>query len=225
MSLVKTAEKPAQPSAERQPPEKRNGLLASIRELALFGALALALVIVLRLFLFQVFYIPSASMEPTLHIGDRILVDKIPYYFHEPRTGDIIVFTAPCPNQQTQVHRNPIAAFVHWLGEGIGFARPPNEDFVKRVIGVPGETVQAMNGHVYVNGKQLDEPYLMQATADFGPVTVQPGHLFVMGDNRSNSLDSRISCSSGGLGQVPISDVVGKASLRIWPLDRLGLLH
>ena len=76
-----------------------------------------------------------------------------------------------------------------------------------------------------IDGKQLSEPYLNQQTADFGPVTVQPGHLFVMGDNRSDSLDSRVPCTSGGLGQVPISDVVGKASIRIWPLNRLGLLH
>lgn len=221
---MKTAEKPAEP-AQAEPPEKRNGILAAIREFAFFGALALVLVIIVRLFLVQVFYIPSGSMEQTLHIGDRILVDKIPYYFHDPRTGDIVVFTAPCANQQPVVHRNPVSAFLHWLGEGVGVARPSSEDFVKRVIGTPGETVQAKGGHVYINGKQLAEPYLNQTTADFGPVTVQPGHLFVMGDNRSDSLDSRVSCSSGGLGQVPISDVVGKASLRIWPLNRLGLLH
>jgi signal peptidase I len=222
---VKTAEKPADPASQAEPPQKKNGALEAVREFALFGALALVLVIVVRLFLVQVFYIPSGSMEQTLHIGDRILVDKIPYYLHDPRTGDIVVFTAPCPNQQSQVHRNPVSAFLHWLGEGIGLARPSNEDFVKRVIGVPGETVQAHDGHVYVDGKQLSEPYLDQNTADFGPVTVQPGRLFVMGDNRSDSLDSRVPCSSGGLGQVPISDVVGKASLRIWPLNRFGLLH
>src|SRR5438128_9630827 len=148
---MKTAEKPAEPSAEQQPPKRRNPAVAALREFTLYGALALVLVIVLRLFLFQVFYIPSASMEQTLHIGDRILVDKIPYYFHDPRTGDIVVFAAPCPNQQTQVSRNPVAAFIHWLGEGLGFSRPPNEDFVKRVIGVPGDTLQATDGHVLVN--------------------------------------------------------------------------
>jgi signal peptidase I len=106
------------------------------------------------------------------------------------------------------------------LFQGFGVQQPDNEDFIKRVIGLPGETVWAKGGHVYVDGRQLDEPYLTQTTADFPKTKVPANSLFVMGDNRGNSLDSRF-----GLGFIPIDKVIGKAEIIIWPPGRFGLLH
>ena len=187
---------------------------------------AFLIALVLKAFLFQAFFIPSASMEPTLiGPGDRILVDKIPYYFHDPRRGDIIVFSNP---NAPPAHRSIIGGFIHWLGQGIGITshaepscgdRNPDEDFVKRVIGVPGDTVEGKNGAVYVNGHRLSEPYLAPSTVTgaFAKQTIPAGDLFVMGDNRGDSCDSRLA-----LGLVPIGNVIGQAAVIIWPPSRVG---
>jgi signal peptidase I len=103
--------------------------------------------------------------------------------------------------------------------EGLGVQRPDSEDFIKRVIGTPGDTVSGKDGQVFVNGEPIDEPYLTQPTDDFRKTTVPDGELFVMGDNRGNSLDSRFS-----LGFVPIDNVIGKAEIVIWPPGDLGLI-
>jgi signal peptidase I len=198
--------------------ERRRGLLGFLGEIPGLVIMAFVLAILIRTFLFQAFFIPSPSMEPTLMEGDRVLVDKIPYYFHDPRRGDIIVFTNPNPSVLPQ--RGIVSGFFHWLFQGLGVQQPENEDFIKRVIGLPGDLVEGKHGFVYVNGQKLVEPYLRQKTNPFPAVTVPKGKLFVMGDNRGNSLDSRFS-----LGYIPISDVVGQAFIRIWPPSRAGLLH
>jgi signal peptidase I len=156
-------------------------------------------------------------MEPTLVPGDRVLVLKVPYYFGDPDRGDIIVFEDPDPGKGPD--RGLVGGFFHWMFEGLGVQRPDSEDFIKRVIGTPGDTVQAKDGKVFVNGDPIDEPYLTQRTDDFPKTTVPEGRLFVMGDNRGNSLDSRFS-----LGLVPIDNVVGKAEVVIWPPGDLGLI-
>jgi signal peptidase I len=156
-------------------------------------------------------------MEPTLMPGDRVLVNKIPYYFHDPRRGDIIVFENPDPSEVPD--RGIVGGFFHWLFEGLGVQRPENEDFIKRVIGLPGDTVEGRGGSVYVNDQRVREPYLSQPTRPFPPTKVPEDRLFVMGDNRSNSLDSRFT-----LGMVPIEKVVGKAFVVIWPPSQLSLL-
>jgi signal peptidase I len=210
----------AEPAAAPTPsePAKRHGPLHFLGELPGLIVLALVLAIVIKSFLFQAFYIPSGSMEPTLMPGDRVLVNKIPYDFHDPRRGDIIVFSDPHP--QPEQHQNVVFGFFHWLFQGLGVQHPENDDFIKRVIGLPGDTVQGKGGAVYVNGQKIAEPYLTQTTRPFDPVKVPAGDLFVMGDNRSNSLDSRF-----GLGFVPIAKVIGKAFIVIWPPSRMGLLH
>jgi len=221
---VKTQERDSleapEPSDKKQSEEK-HGPLQFIRELPGLVLMAFLLALLIKTFLFQAFFIPSGSMEPTLMPGDRVLVNKIPYYFHDPRRGDIIVFENPHPG--TEPDRGIIGGFFHWLGTGLGFSKPgtAEEDYIKRVIGLPGDVLEAHDGHVYVNGQRLTEPYLDGVkTADFGPTKVPDGQLFVMGDNRNNSLDSRFS-----LGTVPIDKVVGKAFVIIWPPSRIGLLH
>ncbi len=155
---------------------------------------AVLVAVLLRTFVVQTYYIPSVSMTPTLQVGDRIIVDKLAYRFHGVGRGDIVVFARP-------------------PAENCG--GPPVGDLVKRVIGLPGETVSATGGHVDINGKPLPEPYLNGvSTANFGPVKVPASNYFMMGDNRPYSCDSR------DWGTVPRSLIVGKVVLRIWPITR-----
>ena len=201
-----------------EPPERR-GVLSFLRELPVLILLAIVLAIVLKTFVVQAFYIPSGSMEPALEPGDRVLVNKA---FYEPSRFDIIVFADPKDGASSD--RGVVDGFLHWLSEGIGFARPEHEDFIKRVIGLPGEEVEIRRHIVYVDGRELREPYLTQearaSMTDFGPVRVPEGALFMMGDNRGNSNDSR-----AGLGFVPVNKVIGRAFVLIWPPSRAGWVH
>ena len=221
---MKTTTEPAAEPAEpvepaAAPPKKaRNPILRFMGELPGLIIIAFVLALLIKSFLVQAFFIPSGSMEPTLKPGDRVLVVKVPYYFHDPRRGDIIVFSDPHPSGATE--RGVVGGFLHWVVQGLGVQSPDNEDFIKRVIGLPGDTVWAKGGSVFVNGAKLVEPYLTQRTADFPRTAVPQGDLFVMGDNRGNSLDSRFS-----LGFIPIDKVIGKADILVWPPSRLGLLH
>ena len=159
------------------------------------GALIVALVV--KTFLIQAFFIPSLSMYDTLDKGDRVLVNKLSYRLHEIHRGDIIVFERP---------------------EGV----PDNgiKDLIKRVIGLPGETIESRDGRVYVDGKRLDEDYLADGvtTVNLDRQTIPDDHVFVMGDNRGNSEDSRVF--------GPISDdlVVGRAFVLVWPITQVHLL-
>jgi signal peptidase I len=215
---MKTAERASIEEPEPNDEKRRHGLLGFLGEIPGLVLMAFVLALIIRTFLFQAFYIPSPSMEPTLIQGDRVLVNKIPYYFHDPRRGDIIVFSNP--NPEATPDRGFVGGFFHWLFQGLGFQQPENEDFIKRVVGLPGDVVEGLHGFVYVNGMKLNEPYLTQHTQPFPATTVPAGKLFVMGDNRGNSLDSRF-----GLGFVPIDNVIGKAFVKIWPPSRAGLLH
>jgi signal peptidase I len=177
--------------------------------LELVGVVAVALVIavLLRTFVVATYSIPSGSMEPTLQIGDRIVVDKLSYHLHGVETGNIIVFATP-PNEDC--------------------AGPPVANLVKRVIGLPGQTISLSGGQVYVDGKLLAEPWLPPSVRDEtypGPSSqpyalhhafrIPTGDVYVMGDNRPQSCDSRY------WGPVLESTIVGKVDLRIWPLSRL----
>lgn len=165
--------------------------------LVIAGALIAALLI--KTFLFQAFFIPSASMEPTLHIGDRVLVNKLSYRFGDIERGDLVVFRRP-----------DIAA------DEAAVVR----DLIKRVIALPGETVEARDGAIFINGQPLEEDYLPNGTISENlPSQVVPaGKIWVMGDNRTNSRDSRV------LGAIDIKTVHGRAFVRIWPLGNLQLL-
>ena len=195
-------------------------VLGFFRELPGLLLLAFILALLIKTFLIQAFYIPSGSMEHTLDVGDRVLVNKVVYHIHPPRRGDIIVFSDPHP--VAQAHRSPVSAFVHWLTDGLGISRDPNKDFIKRVIGLPGETVEVTHGVVLIDGKRLSEHYLgpVISTADFTAHTVPRDRLFVMGDNRGDSNDSR-----GTLGDIPLDKLIGRAFVTIWPPSRIGLLR
>ena len=184
------------------------------KELPVLIILAFVLALIIKTFLVQAFYIPSVSMAPTLEPGDRVLVNKVVYHLHQPRRGDIIVFENPHPAPQQ--HRNFIVGVFDWVFRGLGFAQSPDEDYIKRVIGLPGETIEGREGHVYINGQQLVEPYLKDVkTGDFSPVKIPEDEYFVMGDNRGDSNDSRY-----GLGTIPADRIVGRAFVVIWPPSR-----
>ena len=202
-------------SKPRPAEEQKRG--SFLRELPILFIVALAVAIVLKTFVVQAFFIPSGSMEPTLEPGDRVLVQKVVY---GPDRGDIIVFSDP--QGRPGPDRGIVGGFVHWLSSTLGIERPEHEDFIKRVIGLPGETVELRDGRLFVEGALIHEPYLKGAvdTRDYGPVRVPKGSLFVLGDNRLNSNDSRF-----GLGFVPVDKVVGRAFAIVWPPSRAGWIH
>lgn len=156
-------------------------------------AYALVMALIIRTFIVQAFWIPSGSMVPTLEPGDRVLVCKFWYRFFEPKRGQIVVFRFPYDT---------------------------SKDFIKRVVGLPGDVVEISDGVVFLNGKRLDEPYVFHRDRyQMSPVRVPEGSYFVMGDNRPNSQDSRF------WGFVPKNLILGPAFFRYWPLTRLGLVR
>jgi signal peptidase I len=195
----------------------------SWREIPILLVVALAIAIIIKTFLVQAFSIPSISMAPTLERGDRILVCRICTRVSDVQRGDIIVFSNPHPGPGTD--RGVVGGLLHWLGEGIGVAQPENKDYVKRVIGLPGDVVELHDGTLFLNGTAMDEPYLNPEpdTQPYGPVTVPPGMLFVLGDNRAHSGDSRFPPPTG-LGYVPEDTVIGKAFVIVYPPSRWGWL-
>jgi signal peptidase I len=189
-----------------------------LREIPVLVLLALVVALFIKTFLVQAFFIPSSSMEPTLIPGDRVLVNKLAYRFGDLHRGDVVVFENP--NEAALPDRNAVEALFHWLGEGLGLQQPENEDLIKRVIGLPGDTIAIRDHTVVVNDDPIPEPYLtkeaLRTMSDYGPVTVPSGELFVLGDNRGNSSDSRV------IGFVPEGNVVGRAFVIIWPPGDAG---
>lgn len=169
--------------------------MSVVIEWLLIVSLAIGVALLVRGYVVQTFFIPSPSMVPTLKVHDRLLVDKVTLHAREIRRGDIIVFKRP-----------------------EGFSDTTIKDLIKRVIGLPGDTVDGHDGRVWVNGKALPEPYLPKGrtTEKFDPVRVPVDNYFVMGDNRAQSFDSRF------WGTVPRESVVGRALVRVWPFSRLG---
>jgi signal peptidase I len=191
------------------------------RELPVLVIAALVIAILIKTFLVQAFFIPSISMSPTLERGDRILVCRICVRMRGVQRGDVIVFSDPQPALEPD--RGIVGGVLHRLGEGIGVAQPQNEDFVKRVVGLPGDVVEIQRGQLFVNEQRVDEPYLnaQKDTSSFGPVTVADGMLFVLGDNRAHSGDSRFPRPTG-VGAVPENDVIGTVFAVIYPPRRWG---
>ena len=159
--------------------------------------IALSLAIVIRALVAEPRYIPSDSMVPTLHVGDRVVVEKITYHLQPPKTGDIVVFAPP---EQLQEQ---------------GFTQ--DQAFIKRIIGLPGQTVAVKKGLVYLNDQPLVETYIAEPPKyQWGPYRVPENEYFVMGDNRNNSNDS------SRWGFLPKQNIIGRAVVRFWPLERIG---
>jgi signal peptidase I len=182
--------------------------------------IAFLIALLIKTFIVQAFYIPSESMEDTLLRNDRVLVSKFIYRFGEPKPSDIIVFVAPPQEAGPVPDKGPVGKFFDSLLHGLGL-RSSERDFIKRLIATEGQTVQIKDGRLHVDGKQLDEPYIKDQAPmpDFGPYEVPDEQLFVMGDNRFNSRDSRQFSS------IKRSSVVGRAFVVIWPPGRLSVLH
>jgi signal peptidase I len=193
-------------------------MLRGLIEIPIVAGLAVVIVVVLRAALVQPFYIPSASMVPQLKVNDKILVSRLSYRLHPVHRGDLVVFDEP-PGARLEGASATHPGALEWVGQRLGLV-PRNDELVKRVIGLPGDTVEGMNGHVYVDGHLLVEPYLPPTTRtdDFAKETVPRGKLWVMGDNRGDSQDSRY------FGPIRRTTVVGRAVLRVWPLDKVSFL-
>jgi signal peptidase I len=201
------------------------------QELPLLLVVAFCLAVLIRTFLLQAFFIPSGSMEDTLLIGDRVLVNKIVYDLRDPARGEIVVFRGTA-EWTPQLAEDPDPGFLaklgRTLGDLVGVSRPGDRDFIKRVIGLPGDRVGCCDdqGRVTVNGVPLDEPYVLAdspldvppnreecRSRRFEEVVVPPGQLFVMGDHRLVSQDARCQ------GTVPIDNVIGRAFVIVWPVS------
>ena len=204
-------------------PKKHSGW-AFFKELPVLILIAFGLALLIKTFLIQAFFIPSESMVPTLQINDRVLVNKLVYRFRDPRRGEIIVFVA---ERDSEPPKSFLRKVADTITEGLGAKQPPEKDFIKRVIGLPGDIIQMRDGVVTITTKDkktltLEEPYLAKEkdTNPYGPFTVPPDSYFVMGDNRPNSSDSRFR-----LGPIKRSDIVGKAFVKVWPLGRAGIIR
>jgi signal peptidase I len=218
------------------PPKKKQG--SFWKELPILVGVALALAMVIKAFAVQAFYIPSQSMENTLKVGDRVLVNKIVYHTRDIKRGDVVVFNGLDswdPEVQYAEPKNPVSKLLHAIGSAFGVV-PGEKDYIKRVIGVPGDHVACCDkqGHVTVNGHPLMETQYIYTDPQTGEqnrpsdskfkVTVPAGHLWVMGDHREVSYDSRGHIGDPGGGTIPESRVIGRAFVVVWPLSRIKTL-
>lgn len=203
---------PAAPAED--PPPRRRRMVRRLVEIPVLLAGALLMAFVIKSFLVQVYYIPSESMVPALEVGDRVLVEKISFRFRDPRRGEIIVFEQP-----GVAVPGGMPAAVRSFFEDLGLIRPQQEvALIKRVVGLPGETITVHDGTVLVDGRALAEEAVVADGRSFPAFPVPADSYYMLGDNRGNSDDSRYS-----LGAVPREDVVGRAFVVLWPPGNASL--
>ena len=192
---VDPSEDPTRVEVNHEPAAKSAKVSSSVGEWIGIILAAFVVSLLIKTYVVQTFYIPSASMEDTLLIDDHLLVNKLAYKWGDVSRGDIVVFKAPPNEPDKGIH-----------------------DLIKRVIALPGDTFQETNGIVYVNGEKMNEPYALADTPgkNYAETTIPAGDIWVMGDNRSDSSDSRV------FGAIDQNLIVGKAQFRVWPLGRFG---
>ncbi len=233
-----TSEKtvPAAPTPPPARPGRRRSGWVFLRDLVVIVLIALVASFLIKTFVVRSFYIPSGSMEHTLEVQDRILVDEITPRFTGYGHGDVVVFRDPggwLPPQRPDT-RPAIVQGVDWLLSLVGLSAPDSDDhLVKRIVGMPGDHVVCCNaiGQITVNGIPIDETAYLDlpagksaASEDEFDVVVPDGSLWVLGDNRYSSKDSRYNQEQPGRGFVPVENVVGRAFLITWPFDRFGFI-
>jgi signal peptidase I len=189
-------EEPGNSRRERRLEREKKKRKAGVAELILTAVVAFVLVFgFVRPYVVEAYRIPTESMVPTLEVGDRVLANKFVYRFTEPERRDIVVFDS--------------------VEEG------DDQTLIKRVVGVAGDEIQVQGGVLYVNGEEQEEPYLNDADQSlgfYGPTVVPEGHIFVMGDNRGNSADSRV------FGPLPLENLKGEAFMRFWPISKISTI-
>ncbi len=189
-------EEPGKSRRERRLEQEKKKRKAGVAELVLTAVVAFVLVFgFVRPYVVEAYRIPTESMVPTLEVGDRVLANKFVYRFTEPERRDIVVFDS--------------------------IAEDDDQTLIKRVVGLAGDEIQVQSGVLYVNGEEQEEPYLNytdQPRGSFGPTVVPEGHIFVMGDNRSNSADSRV------FGPLPLENLKGEAFMRFWPVSKISTI-
>ncbi|MDP9144852.1 MAG: signal peptidase I [Actinomycetota bacterium] len=197
------------PEAPEEP--RRRSFIAELPGLLLT---ALIIAVVIKTFLIQPFWIPSESMLPTIEVNDRVMVNKLAYNWGEPQRGDVVVFRDP---REEEIEESVPEAVIRSVLEAVGIRTRGRDDLIKRVIGLPGETVEVKDNHVVIDGTPIEEPYLPEVFMPDEPaITVGDAEVFVMGDNRNASFDSR------RFGPIPLDDLVGEAFVTIWPIAHFG---
>ncbi|MGH8913922.1 MAG: signal peptidase I, partial [Acidimicrobiia bacterium] len=196
----------------RRPGKKKRSFWAELPGLLLT---ALVIAVVIKTFLVQPFWIPSESMLHTIQVNDRVMVNKLAFQLGEPQRGDVVVFRDPAA---PEIEESLPEAVIRSVLEAVGIRTRGREDLIKRVIGLPGDSITISDNQVHIDGVAIEEPYLDEGLVmpDEGPFTVGEGEVFVMGDNRPFSFDSR------RFGPIDQESLVGRAFVIIWPIDHFG---
>lgn len=197
------------------PPRKTRKKRSFWSELPGLLLTALVIAVLIKTFLVQPFWIPSESMLDTIHVNDRVMVNKLAFQIGEPERGDVVVFRDPA---EPQIEESIPEAVIRSVLEAVGVRTRGRDDLIKRVIGLPGETITVEDNEVHVDGVAISEPYLADdvVMADEGPFEVGEQEVFVMGDNRQFSFDSR------RFGSIEMESLIGRAFVIIWPVDNFG---